>query len=182
MMRFGGVTNPRSGARWDRRNDGRSDRELVEFKRTDNRRSITLFVDDLLALYRHAVGECRVPVLCFELCGKHWVVLPESDYHELVPDRGPSESAPGRGAGNARLARPGQVPGAARQPVLRRPPAQRSGLRGQVGVLGNPPGPPRPLPSPRPVSRLRPQQQREVGGLGRVLRKRAPQAEAPETP
>src|SRR5215469_16813218 len=56
MRRFGGQQSPRSGAGWSRKNDGRTDWELVEFKRTDNRSVITLRHADLDALYRHAVS------------------------------------------------------------------------------------------------------------------------------
>jgi hypothetical protein len=183
MKRFGGVRNPRSGARWDRRNDGRTDTELIEFKRTDNRRSITLLADHLDALYRHAVAECRFPVLGFELCGRHWVVLPEPDYHELAAHRPASGTTRRLRAAATDLDGPGQVPRAARQPVLRRVPAQQlPGARGQVGVPGNPPGPPRPLPRDRGVPRLRDRQRGEVRSLGRVLRKRAAPDQAPAEP
>lgn len=178
MERFGGVQNPRSGARWDRRNDGRTDTELVEFKRTDNRSSITLRYADLDALYRHALVESRLPVLVFELGGREWVVLPEPDYHQLVTDRPATgtirdlrEAAPG-------LAEPGEVLGELHeqpsQPVLRRFPTQQlAGPRGKVGVPGNPSGPPRPLPGPGGLSQLRDRQRGTVGRLGRVQRKRA---------
>lgn len=180
MERFGGVRNPRSGARWDRRNDGRTDTELIEFKRTDNRRSITLKFDDLIALYRHAVAECRIPVLCFELCGRQWVLLPESDYHELAAHR-PAPGAPDHLRADApNLDGPSQVPRVARKPVLRRVPTQQlPGPRGQVGMPGNPPGPPRCVPGDPRMSRLRHQQRGEVRGLGRVLRKGAPPDQAP---
>ena len=172
MDRFGGVQNPRSGARWDRKNDGRTSTELVEFKRTDNQRSITLLHDDLRSLRLHAVVECRLPVLCFELAGEHFVVLPEGDYHELA-DR---DSPPPRlRTGSSRLVRGGQVSGGLRtrqrQPVLRRSSTQRTGERGQVSVPRNPPRAARPLPGSRPVSQLRPRERREVGRLGRVQRK-----------
>src|SRR5215471_20501141 len=106
MARFGGARHKASGARWDRKNDGRTDTELVEFKRTDNRRSITLLADDLHALYVHAVAESRRAVLGFELCGKHWVILPEPDYHELVLHRPPADPTGDlRAGGSDRLAR-----------------------------------------------------------------------------
>lgn len=180
MERFGGVRNPRSGARWDRRNDGRTDTELIEFKRTDNRRSITLKFDDLIALYRHAVAECRIPVLGFELCGRHWVLLPESDYHELAAHR-PAPGPPDHlRADTTDLDGPGQVPRVARKPVLRRVPAQQlPGPRGQVGVPGDSSRSPRSVPRTSGLSRLRHQQRGEVRGLGRVLRKGAPPDQAP---
>jgi len=184
MARFGGVRNPRSGGRWDRRNDGRTNTELVEFKRTDNRHSITLLYNDLIGLYRHAVAESRRPVLGFELGGRNWVVLAESDYYELAgrgSEAGPTSDLRER---PPRLVRRGQVPGPERhwanESVLRRSPTQRASAGSQKRVPGNPPGPPRPLPRDPGMSRLRPRQRGEVGGLGRVLRKGASPDQAPE--
>jgi hypothetical protein len=181
MERFGGVPSPRSGARWDRKNDGRTADELVEFKRTDNRSSITLKYTDLHELRQHAMAEGRRPVLVFELGGDDFVVIPERDYLGLSGgrERGP---AAGSRTGAARLAGSGKVLGKLRQrahqPVVRRSPAQRSGAGGQERVPRDPPGPPRSVPGNRPVPRVRPRQQREVGGLGRVFRTRAAPDEA----
>ena len=173
VERFGGVQNPRSGARWDRKNDGRTSTELIEFKRTDNRRSITLKYDDLRGLRLHAVVECRVPVLVFELSGEHFVVLREGDYHNLT-GRG---AATDLRAGTPRLVRRSQVSGNGRaqqqQPLLRGSSAQRTGQRSKVGLPRNASAPPRPLPGSRPVSRLRTRERREVGRVGRVQRKGA---------
>jgi hypothetical protein len=183
MERFGGSKSPRSGARWDRKNDGRTDTELVEFKRTDNRSTITLRWADLDALYRHAVAESRLPVLVFELGGKQWVVLPEPDYHELVL-RGQTSDAPGHlRARLPRLARSGQMPGPAGKAVLRRVPTQQlSGPGGEERLPGNPPGPPRAVPGPKRLSRVRDQQRGEVRRLGRNQRKGAAPDQAPTTP
>lgn len=187
MERFGGVQNPRSGARWDRRNDGRTDTELVEFKRTDNRVSITLRYADLDALRRHALAESRLPVLVFELGGREWCVLPEPDYHELVTGRLQTGTTRDLREDAPRLAEPGEVPRLKRprpvQPVLRRFATQQlSSPRGQVGVSGNPPGPPRPLPGPGGLSQLRHRERGEVRSLGRMLRKRATPDQAPTPP
>lgn len=175
MERFGGVRNPRSGARWDRRNDGRTATELVEFKRTDNRRSITLKLADLIALERHALAESRRPVLGFQLGGRNFVVLPEREYFELA-DRGRGHGpAAGPRTLPARLVPSGQVSGRGAGPVLRRSSTQRSGAGSQERVPGDPPRSPRSVPGPGPMLRVRPRQRREVGSLGRVFRKRAPQ-------
>jgi hypothetical protein len=184
MERFGGVRNPRSGGRWDRRNDGRTATELVEFKRTDNQRSITLLRDDLESLYRHAMAEARRPVLGFQLGERDFVVIPERDYLDPAPGR------LGRPASHPRteptgVLRSGQVLGElhreSNQPVLRRSPAQRAGLRGQVGVPRHPSELPRTVPGDRRVPRIRPGQQREVGSLGRLLRKGTPPDQARPT-
>lgn len=187
MERFGGVQNPRSGSRWDRRNDGRTTTELVEFKRTDNQRSITLKHDDLDALYKHAVAESRLPVLVFELAGRDWVVLPEPDYHELALHRPAPGNRRDLRAVAPRLAKPGQMLGKLHrepsQPVLRRVPVQQQpGAGGQERLPGNPPGPPRPLPGPRPLPRLRNSERGEVRGLGRVQRKGASPDQAATSP
>jgi len=185
MTRFGGVRNPRSGARWDRKNDGRTRSELVEFKRT-SKRSITLKYDDLVSLRYHAMVESRRPILDFELGGDSFVVLSERDYLELVelrPQPG-ADSHNGAATGTG-VDEPGQVYEPVRQwihePVLRRPPAQRPSQRGQERVLGNPPGPPRSVPGPERMSRLRPRQRGEVGRMGGTIRKGTPQAEAART-
>jgi hypothetical protein len=173
MQRFGGVQNPRSGARWDRKNDGRTDWELIEFKRTDNQKSITLHHKDLRALRLHAVVECRVPVLCFELAGEHFVVLPDGDYHEITARRGLTSRLR---TGPTRLVRRSQVPGDVRprgQSVLRRLPAQRTGERGQGSLPRNPSRLTGTLPSGRGVSGVRTGERGEVGRLGGLQRKGA---------
>ena len=177
MARFGGVRNPRSGGRWDRRNDGRTDSELVEFKRTDNRSSITLRWADLDALYQHALAEHRTPVLGFELNGSNFAVLRELDYLALRRSE-PGDDWDLREGQRQPLDESREVLGdvreRARKPVLRRVATQQlSGPGGQERVPGNPPGPPRPLPGPGGLSQLRHQQRGKVGGLGRVQRKGA---------
>ena len=170
--RFGGVQNARSGAGWSRKNDGRTDDELIEFKRTDNRSSITLRYDDLHALWLHAVAECRRPILGFELRGEHWVTLPESDYHELVLRGQAADPAGDLRAEIPRLARPRKVPRSTGKSRLQRPPAQQyPGAGSTQRVPGNPSGPPRPLPGPGGLSRLRHRERGEVGRLGRNQRK-----------
>lgn len=82
--RFGARLQPRSGAGWSRKNDSRSDRFLIENKRTDNKRSITLKAADLEALNRNAIIDNRVGVLQFELNGRNYVVLSEVSFHECV--------------------------------------------------------------------------------------------------
>ena len=86
MLRFGGTQSPRSGAGPLKKNDGRTTRtlgnELIEFKRTDNKKSITLQAVDLLALEVHAISESRDPILGFDLAGRHYVVMPEEVHLE----------------------------------------------------------------------------------------------------
>lgn len=80
----GARLSPRSGARWDRKNDSRNDRFLFENKRTDNKRSITLKADDLEKLRKHAIVESRTGALQFDLNGRSYVVLTEVDFLTLA--------------------------------------------------------------------------------------------------
>lgn len=181
MERFGGSRSPRSGAGWSRKNDGRTDIELIEFKRTDNRRSITLKYDDLDGLYRHAVAESRLPVLVFELRGECFVVLRESDYHELVLHRQQPDPSGDLRADAPSVARFRKVQRATGRTLLRRiPPQQQPGPGGQERLLGHTPGPPRPLPGPGGLSRSRYRQRGEVRSLGRNQRKGASPDKTPE--
>jgi len=174
MRRFGGQTNPRSGARWDRKNDGRTSGELVEFKRT-SRRSITLQFTDLRDLEHHALAEGRIPVLGFELGGKRYVVLPERDYLDRVPARGDIPISPV--PAETSVVQPGQMPGVMltfkRKPLVRRVPEQRSGTAGQSSMSWHPSRLPRRVSGIKPVPGARSGEQREVRRLGRVLRTRA---------
>lgn len=80
----GARLSPRSGARWDRKNDSRTEQFLFENKRTDNRRSITLKADDLEKLRKHAIVEGRTGALQFDLNGRSYVVLAEVDFLTLA--------------------------------------------------------------------------------------------------
>jgi hypothetical protein len=82
MRRFGGQVHGGSGSGRFRKNDGRTDNELIEFKRTD-KRSITIKAADLENLIRNALAEGRWPVFGLEVGGRNYVILEESDYHEL---------------------------------------------------------------------------------------------------
>jgi hypothetical protein len=118
------------------------------------------------------VVECRLPVLCFELAGEHFVVLTENDYHELAGRNSPATDLR---TGLPRLVQKRQMPrdlwARQRQPVLRRSSTQRAGERSKISMSRNPPRPSRPLPGSRPMSGLRTRERREVGRLGRVQRK-----------
>ncbi len=98
---IGGKQQPRSGAGWSKKNDVASDRFLVECKRTDNKKSITLKAVDLEGLSRNAAQRDLVPLFMFELNGKHYSVLEDHDMEVMIEDGG------GR-------VRPGQV-----RPLLR---------------------------------------------------------------
>jgi hypothetical protein len=121
------------------------------------------------------VVESRIPVLCFELGGDNFVVLPEHEYHAMVPGRSASGADSDlRTPEHPDVAEPGQVRRSPRKPVLLRVPTQQlSGPGGQERVPGNPPRAPRPLPGPGGLSELRHRQRGEVGRLGRNQRKGA---------
>lgn len=84
--RAGGRVQPRSGAGWARKNDVRTGRFLIECKRTDNKRSITLHATDLEALRRNAIRDSRIGTLQFDLNGRSYYVLSEVDFEELFGD------------------------------------------------------------------------------------------------
>lgn len=72
-----------SGSHSNHRNDGHNDDELWEFKRTDNKRSITLKADDLEPLGQRADLQTRRACFGFELNGKDYVVLRGGEYCEM---------------------------------------------------------------------------------------------------
>ncbi len=78
--RYRGSRQAGSGSGWVRKNDVRSEDFLIENKRTDNRKTITLKADDLLALRNKAALEGRTGLLQFDLAGERWVVLHEDDF------------------------------------------------------------------------------------------------------
>jgi hypothetical protein len=88
MERHGGVVQPRSGAGPFRKEDGRTSINgpwpiLVQFKRTENRRTITVKTDDLLSVEQNAIAESRHPIYQFELAGRTYMVLTEEDFYDL---------------------------------------------------------------------------------------------------
>lgn len=86
--RVGGRVNPGSGSGWARPNDvrGEDGRHLIEYKRTDATKSITLKSSDLRLVEQHGLLESRIPVLGFELGGRNYVVLTEEDWLTELED------------------------------------------------------------------------------------------------
>lgn len=72
-----------SGNRWYSKGDVRAEDFLIENKRTDNKRSITLKLVDLLKIRSEALQKDRVPVLVFEIDGRSWAVIPDDDFRAL---------------------------------------------------------------------------------------------------
>lgn len=75
--RFNGRRQPASGAFDTAKNDVKSDRYLIENKRTDNNESITLKVRDVRALGQNAALIGRQPLMHVEIAGLHLVVCEE---------------------------------------------------------------------------------------------------------
>lgn len=86
---LGGVLQPRSGAGHTRKGDVRTSRNaeltelLIENKRTDNRKSITLKATDLDGIWQYATLEGRIPVLGFELNNQDYYVIRKDDLIEI---------------------------------------------------------------------------------------------------
>ena len=81
---YKGSRNAGSGSGWVRKNDVRSHQFLIENKLTLNTKQITLKSKDLTELANRAILEDRVPVLQFDCNNRHYVVLREEDFVEMV--------------------------------------------------------------------------------------------------
>jgi hypothetical protein len=75
--KFAGQRQPASGAFDTAKNDVRSERYLIENKRTDNTKSITIKLADLDALAVNAALISREPVMGVEINGRHLIVCDE---------------------------------------------------------------------------------------------------------
>lgn len=84
---YRGSRNPMSGAGWVKKNDVRSEDLLIENKFTDNKKSYTIKSVDLVELTQRAVLEDRIPVLQFDLGGRHYVILNEDDFLSMIEDQ-----------------------------------------------------------------------------------------------
>lgn len=83
---YKGSRNLGSGNGWMRKNDVRAEQFLIENKLTIGVKSITIKATDLKELRERAILEDRVPVLQFDLSGRHYVVLVEDDFLSLIDD------------------------------------------------------------------------------------------------
>lgn len=84
---YRGSRNAGSGSGWLRKNDVRSEDFLIENKLTIGTKSITLKNVDLVELRERAILEDRIPVLQFDLSGRHYVVLVEDDFLTMIEDQ-----------------------------------------------------------------------------------------------
>lgn len=83
MESIGGRQTSRSGANWWEKNDGRVWHFLVEYKRTDLHKSITLRHTDLRDAENNALAEGRVMALGFELMGRDYFVFTAEDVADM---------------------------------------------------------------------------------------------------
>jgi hypothetical protein len=82
---LGGERNAGSGNGWSRKNDVRSPRFLVEAKWT-SKKSYSLKAQELRQLEHNAAMDNRIPVLCIELGGRRYVVVPEEHFPFDISD------------------------------------------------------------------------------------------------
>jgi Holliday junction resolvase len=80
MAELGGSRHRGSG-NGARKGDGRTENELVEFKRTDAKQ-ITLKLSDLKKIGQEAALTGRTPLLMLEMGGRTWVVMEHADWME----------------------------------------------------------------------------------------------------
>jgi hypothetical protein len=83
---YGGSVQPGSGSGWVHRNDVRSAQFLIEDKRTDNERSITIKADDLRRLRINATRLDRIGIMEIYLGGHNYVILHRDDFAGYVDD------------------------------------------------------------------------------------------------
>lgn len=81
---YRGSRNAGSGSGWLRKNDVRTSDILIENKLTNNSKSYTIKLVDLVELNQRAIIEDRLPVLQFDLGGKHFVILTEDDFLTMI--------------------------------------------------------------------------------------------------
>ncbi len=82
----GGVRQPASGAFHAAPNDVKSDRFLIENKRTDGVKSITLKSADLRKVELNGLRMGKLPVLSFEVDGKDWYAVPDWAWQEMIAE------------------------------------------------------------------------------------------------
>lgn len=81
---YNGSRNAGSGSGWLRKNDVRTHELLIENKLTNNEKSYSIKSKELQELTQRAVLEDRVPVLQFDLGGRHYVILNEDDFQMMM--------------------------------------------------------------------------------------------------
>lgn len=181
MVAHGGRVNPRSGARWDRKNDGRNDETLFEFKRTDNATQITIKFKDLVGVENNAVAEGRRGALGFELGGRDYIIRPAEDDIERGPggnNRETEQLVPTKMVRQRKMPRDSNSPEwqSTGKPFLRRVSREWESESGEEILQGHPSRLPRPVPGTRSVSSIRSgtRSERRLRSVGRDERAGAP--------
>jgi hypothetical protein len=85
--RTGARLTPRSGA-GIQKNDAVSEHLLQEYKRTDNKRQITIKLDDLRSLELEATLQGKNPVMGIQMGAADYWVLTDSTFCELLQAAG----------------------------------------------------------------------------------------------
>lgn len=81
---YRGSRNAGSGSGWLRKNDVRTHELLIENKLTNNEKSYSIKAKELQELTQRAILEDRLAVLQFDLGGRHYVILNEDDFQEII--------------------------------------------------------------------------------------------------
>lgn len=81
---YKGSRNAGSGSGWLRKNDVRTHDLLIENKLTNNEKSYSIKAKELQELTQRAILEDRLAVLQFDLGGRHYVILNEDDFQEII--------------------------------------------------------------------------------------------------
>jgi hypothetical protein len=84
---YKGSRNAGSGSGWLRKNDVRTHEFLIENKLTNNEKSYSIKSKDLQELTQRAIIEDRIPVLQFDLAGRHYVIIVEEDFQMIIGDQ-----------------------------------------------------------------------------------------------
>jgi hypothetical protein len=88
---LGGKRHGGSGAAWSRKGDGRVNgahwtdpgHALVEFKRT-GKKQFTIKADEVEKIVSEAIMEGRAALFGIELNSRHYILMEQADYEELV--------------------------------------------------------------------------------------------------
>jgi hypothetical protein len=86
--RIGGRVTPRSGAGWVHKNDAKSDRFLVECKRTDNKFRLSLSLNDLHQLSQNAILSSKLDAMAAEIGTERYWVLTDRTFAEMLLELG----------------------------------------------------------------------------------------------
>ncbi|MFE2539083.1 hypothetical protein [Actinacidiphila glaucinigra] len=81
--KIGGTTTAGSGNGWAVKNDVRNTRWSIECKTTGASR-FTLTHAALVAAEKNAILDMREMALAVEMCGRTWVVIPESTFLRFI--------------------------------------------------------------------------------------------------